>query len=337
MSICGADGFDTYGGNASKMLEYRSVCFLSSYWSHHGIYSAFITNGGEMVWPIDGTTKTVAGFGFHTNIFMYEANMVFFRAYDSTGVEQCRAYINSSGRIQAYCGSNLLGSSESIVEVGPHHIETWARIDNLTGWIEIRVDGVVFLRVTNVKTQHTAIAGCYYLGVKSDGMPSDGNGLYIDDLIWADDSGTLNNSFIGPGKRVIEDVCDSDVAATGYTPTSGTSVSAMLDDIPEDGDTSVVTSTASGDNFEVGFPALDDTVNNFLGVIFSHVSKKSDAGDATMTISSVSGSSVSSGSANALATGYNVYNAVFEVDPATNAPWTNAAAQAATARFTHGA
>lgn len=334
--ILWADGFDHYGDDETQMLDgpYAAVVStLSTTRARTGIRSLLIGssngNGFRRVW---GAAKSTVGIGAaFWNDALPDSNRqrVIFGFNDNSNHAQVRFWLTSTGAIQATTDINnttIIGTSTALVTAAAwNHIEAWVHIHASAGWVEVRLNGVTILNLVGQNTDpnvtgETSQVFCGALATYFDNV-------YVDDVIAADDAGPQNNTFVGD-RKVLTHVPVADTAEVAWTPSAGAARYAMIDEIPADADATYDTTSTPGDRMGVTFAALPADISAVVAVILVHKSRKTDAGDCNVTVHAGSGGDEADGNDRAITTQYTYYHDVFEVDPHTAAPFTNAAASA---------
>jgi hypothetical protein len=148
--------------------------------------------------------------------------------------------------------------------------------------------------------------------------------FYIDDFALNDDSGTVNNSWIGAGViRLIKPTSDDTNA--DFTPSTGTDNYAMVDDFPDDEDTTYNSSSTTGDIDTFILSNVPSIVAgqtiNALNAVYVCKSESSFQDVAPILISGATTDTGTSESA-PLRSYTKTLNKVYDVDPNTSAQWT---------------
>lgn len=192
-------------------------------------------------------------------------------------------------------------------------------------WI-VQVNGAEVLNVSGIDT--TTTANNYATQVSLAGGINRTGTFYYDDWIVYDTSGTTYNDFLGD-KRVIEQAPTGDGGTMQFTPSTGTSGFAMVDEVPPDGDTSYIEDATVGHVARLTFPSLPVSTGTVLSADVVWYGRKTDAGTRTIKGSVKSGASTASGADTALATTYGYGRGQFDTDPNGGGAWTIAAVNAA--------
>lgn len=331
-----ADGFDHYGDDESQMLDgpYASVnSTLSTTRARTGTRSLLVGSiNGNGFRRVFGAAKTTVGVGmamFHASIPDSNDMRALFEFNDGANNSQVTIWLQSTGAIEAKSGGSpqvSLGLSTTLMTAGAwNHLEAKVVIDDTDGAVEVRLNGVTILNATNKNTDRRGTGEVSQ--VFSGSHQSHFIDVYADDLFAWDDAGAQNNDFVGD-RKVFTDVPTADTAEVDWAPSSGGTRFAMIDEIPPDDDATYDTTTDTGDRMGVTFGDLPAEVVSVAAVILVHKSRKTDAGDCNVTVHADSGGDEADGTDRPMTTEYTFYHDVFELDPHTAAPFTNAAASA---------
>lgn len=350
MALLWMDGFDTYGTTESDMLLglYASLPSSSLFWQLDA--TQVRTGSYAMKWggsPSSGVTtmrrafgaeKTRVGVGFATyRVGLPEDSdqCLLFDFSDHNNDRQLRVSLGADGRLNVYSmdvtAGTLIGASDPGAISGGawNHIEAAVTCHASTGSVEIRVNGVTVVDLSGVDTDPQATGDLSFWGAGKWGSASGGNReYYLDDLFAWDDTGDANNDFIGDVK-VYTLLPDADTAQADWTLSAGSDGYALIDEVPQDGDTTYLETSGNGDESDFDFPSLPAEVSAVIGLQAVSVARKTDAGAANLVqslISSEVGSppaaATQDGATHALTTSYSYYADTFDVDPATGAAWT---------------
>lgn len=340
-----ADGFDHYGTSASFMKDGAWAEAFSAApstdFARTGTYSlelgASVSAIARKVFHQGAQSVAGVALALYT-LDLPNANlsMVPISFRDTGNDDQLSIVIQSTGQIAAVRGSKLaptvLGTSDSaglkVTANAWNHIEAWVGIgDGTAGWVEVRLNGVTVLNLTDVDTQATSNAETSQFAILNWTTRAGQFSWYVDDVIILNDQGGVNDTFIGD-KKVFTDFPDADTADVDWTPSAGSDLFAMIDEAVPDQDATYDESDTAGQAMGVTFPNVDPSIIGIAGIVLLHKSKKTDAGLCTVQATCQSGGSEQAGTDRPMTTAYTLYADVFEVDPDTSAPWTTAAANA---------
>lgn len=249
------------------------------------------------------------------------------------GASQCHLQLNIDGTLSVVRSSTVLTggtTSFAIVANAWFFIEWKVTIaDSIAAnSCQVRVNGAVVATVAagqDTKSGTNAFATGFRLG--PDSGTSAASTHYFDDLYICDNAGSVNNDFLG-------DCYVETLYPTGpgnvnlWTPSAAPNWSCVDDAVPND-DTDYLSATIVGvrDTFTV--TDLASVPPSIKGVQVSALARKTDAGVRTITLVTRSGGSDYGDGPLFLADTYSYLSAVRESDPATAAPWTGAAVNAA--------
>lgn len=243
--------------------------------------------------------------------------------------------INTTGTLSVHSQDGTVISTTSSTVIIPHawmHIEALGTFDVTVGSLEVRVNGITVLTITNEPLLGTA-AGCAQIAMKIDDAPGGFNTpLYIKDFVLYDGTGTENNDFLGT-VQVIRLVPTSDVSFN-WTPSTGTTGFDLINETPPDDDTSYISAAdppPAASSF--GLTDLPDDVTSVRGLMTLVRARKADGGDGNLQVSLTSGGSDDAGLDRPITSAYTYWFDVSELDPATSLAWTPAAVDAATIKI----
>lgn len=352
MSIIWAEGFDHYGttpsGGRTAMLSGAWADFdwgngnapaISSVQARTGTYSLrfdynSLATDGVLARRVLGSAHIVVGLagGWYFNSLPNVNGEHGFEFRNNAN--NCIAYlaIQSDGAIGLYTGSGrtLIASSDPVITAAAwQHIEAKIVADTVVGEVEVRVNGLTVLHMTDINLGSLGATQVVY------GMPNSDSGgslvYYIDDLVAWNDDGTANNDFIGPARvETIFPVADTAVA--DFTPVGDADGFDCIDNVPPDGDTTYISGAAEGDVSEFELGTLPPETEIIRCVYIPFMGKLEDAGIGNAQVSLVSGADVSLGPDTVLTTAYTYCGGTHDVDPATGLEWTKAGLEAALVR-----
>lgn len=262
---------------------------------------------------------------------------------DSANNMLCVVEVDPSGRLIVWRGTiadnsitrtTILAQTTNPVIVANawQHIECRVGFNSGTGSVQIRVEGVEVLNVSNINTDPTN-AGCLnwaafnWCANNPSGISNRPPHQHIKDLFGWNTSGTRNNSFVGT-IAVFPILPNSDVALN-WTPTGAANGWSILDNIPPN-DSAYI---AAGNSpipaaYEAGMTDLPADVTSVRAVMSIVRARKTDGGDGNLQVSAVSGASVAAGANRPISTAFTYWTDMFEEDPATSAPWSRAGVNA---------
>jgi len=340
MALLWCDGFDHYGTSTAKMLDgvYAEVgtsASISTLNPRTGANHLRI-NGGSgqaatFVRRVLGGAKTTVGLGavFYLTALPTGNNCQRIFGYaDATNATQLGIVIQSTGTIEAWRGvpgsGTSLGATSSPVVVASayQHIEAVVLFSQTVGTVEVRVNGVTVLSVSGVDTCNTALTECsqVYIGGAANGTQTDKT-HYIDDLFCYDNTSSYNNTFIGD-RRVLTLFPDANTATADWTAVGAATGYECIDEASPDDDTTYITAATVGLVSQFGLQNLPGGISVINAVVMVERARKTEAGTANTQVSVVSGASTTAGADKALTEIYTYRQDVFQIDPASAAPFT---------------
>jgi hypothetical protein len=314
------DGYEDYA-TAGRLRE-----------NLRSLYGSIVSggrNGGSRLSCVVGSTAralpvavTTLAVGAYIELPALPFPVLEFRSVTSGEVQ---LFAESDGSVSARrCGAGgwsdlnpsantLLGTSApNLIHVSvPFHMQMKAVMHAATGSVEVRINGVVALTLSNINTIEVS-GSLTHVAM--------GNG-YFDDYYAASD-------FLGD-RRVDSHKPTEDGTNQDGTPSSAGAHYAMVDEMPEpDNDTSYVTLAAASDRESYGCEDFKNPGAPINAVMVVVDAKKTDAGAATMAPSIFKGSD-HDGATVGLATDYTRIKEIYETDPDTTDPWDEAGFEAA--------
>lgn len=348
------DGFEHYGTSEAHMLEgvggaaawseVHSSWALSTSNPATGSYAMRCTsatiNAQKMRRPL-GQSEQVSGFGYRFSmsdlpdteedqvdtsggIYM---SLIEFR--DVGNSEQIRVNLGTEGSVRALRGNTALGRSDPCVAAGGyHHFEAKAKIDNSTGYVEVRVNEVTVLNLTGIDTQNTANAetsqcrlGMYPVLTNHVSTTMD-----LDDFFaWDDDNSDAENTvvdFVGD-KGCYYLPVNSDTAEADWAKSTGVTGYELLDELdPIDSDYIADSTGAARSIF--GVAALPGNVAEVIAMMPVIRARKEESGSVTLRGGVVVGSSESYTPDNSPSTQFAYMTpGPKTIDPDTGVAWAN--------------
>jgi len=283
-----------------------------------------------------GSGKVVSGVGF--GIYLNELPTINTNIYSSF-MSLANGFIvsiaiQSDGSLAAYLGGSggtLIAVSDSLLTAGAfYHIESKLVVDPVVGDIEIRVNGNIAIKASNINTGSTNAAG-YRFSVT--GRSGSTLSVYLDDVFAWDDIGDFNNDFLGP-QRLLTVYANGEISPYDWTTVGAASPHEAIDEVPPDGDTSYIGANDYASVIDFTLPTLPPEIDRVYGIFVPAYAKLDEAGLGDIQVSLVSGSEVLTGGDPAtLGTDYVYKRFTFDYDPDTDAQITKAAFEAAKIRL----
>lgn len=156
-------------------------------------------------------------------------------------------------------GAVLLGQSDPSDAISANryfYLECKVIIDSSAGYIEVRLNGQVILKLTGVNTKVTANSTADVFALHG---PGGGTKLWVDDLYVNDANGGINDDFWGDTQIGLL-IPTSDGDFSGFTPSTGSAHFSLVNEIPPDGDATYVSANAPNSPPNP-FPTIIDTYN----------------------------------------------------------------------------
>lgn len=347
------DGFEHYGLTEAYMLEGVGG---AAAWSDmagvvlstanpatgtHHLRMTAATVSSQRIRRALGQSKQVSGLGYRFamtalpdteedqpvtsgGIYM---SLVEFR--DVVNNEHIRVNLGTEGSVRALRGSTALGRSDPCVAAGGyHHFEAKAKIDNSTGYVEVRVNEVTVLNLTGIDTQNTANAensqfrfGMYPVLTSTVGTTQDTDDIFA----WDDDASDAENTvvdFVGD-KGCYYLPTTADTAEADWTLSSGVSGYSLLDEVdPIDSDYIADSTGVARSIFEVA--ALPGNVAEAIAMMPVIRARKQESGSVTLRGGVVVGASESYTPDNSPSTEFAYMTpGPKTIDPDTGVAWAN--------------
>jgi len=278
--------------------------------------------------PITGQNTAIIGFAVYvSSAFVTHYVMAVF----DTGTLQCGLQFVNDGRIQVGIGGGLgstLGtvhatSTNSLQQSVWYYIEFKAVIHNSTGSIEVRVNGMEWINVSNVDTQGSSNATWNTVAWTG----ASGQTYRMDDVYMCDSSGSLNNDFLGD-VRVSVLLPEGAGNTTEWTPSAGSNYACVDESAPND-DTDYVSTITLNAKDTYAFPAVA-TGAEIKGVqIFAAVRKATDGPGKIKHVIRSGGTDYDQTEIGIGGTTYSYTRTMHETDPATGVSWTESGVNAA--------
>jgi len=244
---------------------------------------------------------------------------------------QCWVGTDTTGHLVAYRGAGtgtVLATSTLTLTAGSYvFLEVLATVHNTTGSLQIRVNGAPWASFSG-DTAATANNYATIVRFGSDGTTQTNNNQDLCDLYICDGTGARNNTFLGDS-YVRYRLPTGAGATTQLTPLSGSNWQNVDDPSGANDGTDYNYSATVGQKDTYSLAALPDASSaSVAGVQVTSIAAKDTAGARSIANVLRSGGSDYLGASQALATTYGAFIDRWEVDPATSAAWTEAAASA---------
>jgi len=317
MALRWIEGFETFSttltANIDAYLAYKypsaaSCTLVAGRTGGFGIRSSNI-----IAWPNFAPLSTwIMGCGYKKESNGQEGIMFFMDG----GTNQIEVRAGNGGTIDIYRNGTYLGSGTATLLPNVwYYIETRVFIDSTTGSVEVRLNGVTDVNLTNVNTQASAnnTVNTFKFQVYSQAS-------YYDDMYICDTTGSNNNTFLGDS-RVEGIMPTADGTTIQWTPLAGDNY-ANVNEIPPDGDTSYVSTNTTNDVDTYAFANLTAITSGVKGLQVNILNRKDDAGSREIAPMIRSGGTDYTGDTFSVLDNYATAVQVYEEDPNTAALWT---------------
>jgi len=331
MALVFIEGFDAYGttvnvapvGMGRKWSDGAVSSFMRVRTGRLTGYSVSLNPWDEVGFAVPATQTLILGFGFNSKTAnLAETRVVEFRDGSTIGINLRR---QTTGEWSIYLGTTHLAttSGEALTYDTWCYVELRVKVDNSAGEYELRVNGSVVLSASSTDTQPGSNA--FTDTIRLVATNASGVLLYYDDLYLLDETGSTNNTFLGPVK--VETIFPSADSAVDCTPSTGSDNYALLDDNAANDDTDYVTGAAADVDL-YDYPSVDSNV--IFGLVVNTVCRETDATPLDIVQLAKSGSTTGSSAAETIGSStYVMRKAIFEENPDTSSAWTNSGVNAA--------
>ena len=198
------------------------------------------------------------------------------------------------------------------------YLEIKLTISDSAGVAALRVNGTLDLNNTSADTQNGATTTVDHFQWRSNG--SGEWGMSMDDLYICDDSGSVNNDFLGD-IRVQRLLPSGAGNSTQWTASAGSNYQCV-DDATPNADTDYVSETTAGEKDTYAFGNLTPTSGTVKGVQTVIKARKDDAGTRSIAPVYRPVSTDYDGTTVAVSDSYSYLREITEVSPETSAAWT---------------
>lgn len=335
MALIWADGFEHYGTGTTAIENMQAGS-----WADVGGWNTIettIVRTGSCALRLDDVTlstsilrrvlpggpRMTVGTGFGMYMTASSNGRMGLQFRNSVG-PILTAIIEQDGSVTFHRGTfegDVIGLTDSgLITPGVfQHIEVAVHFNPVVGWIEMRIEGVTVFRVEEANTGTEGATAIQYGNVSISFFS--GIETIFDDIFAWDDSGDVNNTFIGPA-RVLTYVVEGDDSATMSVHGAGTP-SEAVSEIPQDGDTSYIRADEVGKYASFTLPALPPEVVAMPGIFVQDMSRIEEAGLGRIKLSLIDeNEEVEEGEELALTPSYAYRGSVFETNPSTGEMWT---------------
>lgn len=297
MALRYMDSFDHYTDLTSKGWT-TSGCSISAgngRWSTAGLH---LNNSGNFITRIfDAQATWIVGFSWRSAQTVVDTARVIMALMDSS-TYQVYLTLDGAGHLQVKNGSGtVLGTGSTVLSVGTvYYFELKVTINNSTGVVALRINGVSELSLTSQDTQNSGNATAD--GIRM-GFGGGGNTHldYYDDLYVLDGTGSApTNDFLGDCR--VESILPSGNGnSSQLVGSDGNSTDnyLLVDETAPDGDTTYVESSTVSNKDTYAYGNVTPTTGTVFGVQVLPYAQKTDGGARSIaSIARLSGTEVDS-------------------------------------------
>lgn len=341
MSLIWAESFDLYGTSLTALGERGYIVTGSiglvdnpanartgngSFFTSAALFDEKIVriNSDPMERCTQGCAFNVAGISFDSNA----APGFYFRIGSNDNA--IRACLNNQLGVSVWQGGTKLGNTAANQYAANNYFYMECQVNAGIGdaSIVVRINGNIVLSIIGL-----TISDIDGFGI-GRGFIGEVSNCRYDDWTVADGLGTLNNSFLGD-RRCETAFVDADTALADWTPSTGTSGFAILDNMPPN-DGQYVEGSNSGDISEFELTPMGIATNDVAGIVIIGRSAKDEGGTADFRLGINSAGFVNNGPLESpnVTPSYSYFQHVVERNPNGNIPWTRTTRDAALPRLT---
>jgi hypothetical protein len=332
------DGFDDYPGFANNSalavelfannynVNFNSIDLIAGLFGGNGIN--VWEYGNSQNWEMLRIVPTPST-SFIAGVRVYVSG---------AGATGALTFRDSAGGIIAYINIVCNGSTSTLTVIN-HAGTTIATVSNAkiaqglwtyleaictpgaSGSLQIFVAGVLIYNGTGLSIAVNTGANICYVGMYQAGQ----NLVYFDDLYGCDTTGaapfnTVLTAVAGVAGPRVYTVQPNSNNQSGWTPLSGTSNVAMVDEVQFDGDSSYVFTTIAGSQDLYGIPAIAG-ITDILAVQTSCIARMDDSGTREVSMSIESGGTIYQGQTITMSGAYQKWEDIYINDPNTGSAW----------------
>lgn len=344
MALLWADGFDQYGGSMAFLAQggYATVTAITvgNNAANARTGNGYIQPGvaGKLRRALTNPNRTVGiGCGLmvtQSGVPNVNNNGLHFEVTSGSTVNRISIVPNDALGFTCFAGNVNSGASENNL----YALNSWvwveakaianSALNSADASIELRLQGDPVLIINGLNINGPFAFTCLGQATGSGAT----NGCRFDDSIYWDDSGLINNDFLGD-RRCLTTMTDADTAEADWTPSAGTEGWSILDNIPPV-DASYIEAVNPGDISEFQKEPVSINTNDVAGIVLFSRVVKTDAGTSTFRMGVHSGAFVENSPELSPGVTAGYFQQVFERDPNGDIPWTKANIDAATIRLT---
>lgn len=317
------ESFDHYTGSATMNLKWNSgnpTGLPATSFGRNGRGVRLVGSGELLIKDVGTHITLVAGAAFQRNTSTNTTTILRFR--DSGSATQINILLNSDGSISIQRGSTTVatsvnGGSTPAISIGTYnYVEGKATIDNTSGYVEVRINGVVYVTFSG-DTQATANTDVKEIVFTNSANAGD---LYYDDIYICNTSGTTNNNFLGDIR--VECVFASATGTYAQWTTTGSSINFQNIDENSPNTTDYNYSSTPGQADTFNFNDLAITSGQLFGIQRFLFARKDDAGSRFIAPIYRRNSIDVTGTVLSLGDTFTYYRDILELDPSITGTWT---------------
>lgn len=335
MAIKWVEGFESFGTSGAQAANLRdryggNNLDAGNVLTAAGRFSGSVAfrpgNGAaELITPSLGDMTTIiCGFAFRGDPL--DANQLVAIYEDGGHTLGFNIQTNSDNSLTIRRGTTDLETTaiDVIGDAAWHYVEFKVTIHNSTGSYEVRVDEVEVASDTGVDTQAGSDGNADRVAFFGNAASND---YRYDDWYICDDTGSVNNDFLG-SRKVITLFPNAAGDSTDFTPDSGSNFQ-RVDEVGHDDDTSYVESSTADDEDLYNFDNLSD-LSSVDGVQVSAVIRVTGTESKDLKILTKSDTTTNRSDAKTIGSNsYLTHHDILEQDPDTAAAWTTGGVDAA--------
>ena len=341
MTIECIDGFSSYSATSGdgsmtsddkwRFTSQTAWAFVTPAMGGRGVRAVGAATAPRMNKVFTASANVACGFMFRCEglaSVVASQNLVAFgyangAAINVTTMNQVRFQLNANGSISAITNTAdngatvVLGTTAAgvIVAGNEHFIALELVVDQTVGRVTLWVDNVQVLNLTNQDTAALATALVDYIGFVSH--TSGSVAITIGHFWLRRDAATI----LGTRLRVDAIVPNGDVSNTGFVPSTGTSLTNCIDELPQSA-TDYIQAGDVGDNAVFDLTPLPVTPTNIYGINVVGWAQKLDNATRAYALGIKSGATTSDGPNKTLLVANTIATRIVETDPDTGVAFT---------------
>ena len=247
-------------------MTYSTSSFITTSAPRSGLCSLGFGRGGSLTIPVSDLTEAYIRVGFKCYSMTDTVSGNFYIAWRKGTTVLGRVYIDftTNSFLEAQVSTTTQDTGSIAIVVGPYFfsIELHIKIDDATGVIETKVDGIADATFSgDTKPGADSNFDNIYMLASAGGLGGGDIGCQVDDIAINDTAGAVDNSWTGDG-HIIVIKPTIDTATLELTPSAAVDHYTLVDDIPADGDTTYVEGSVDDeeDIYDMAACGLGDVV-----------------------------------------------------------------------------